>query len=168
MLRTLMNRYATPFTTGLFLASLISGMFLFFGVRGGGLNGMHEWLSMVLILPFVFHVAKNWRPIVNYMRNGWLAGPLALSLVAALAFVVPSYLFPSSGPGGNPVMALAGAFANGTVGEVAPLLKKSPEQVTEILTKAGYTVAADKSLNDIAKQSGKTGRDIVFAVVNAR
>jgi hypothetical protein len=42
-----LNRYATPFITGLFLVSLISGIALFFHVGGALFHGMHEWLSMV-------------------------------------------------------------------------------------------------------------------------
>jgi hypothetical protein len=170
MFRTLMNRYATPFTTGLFLSSLISGVLLFFHVGGGEIHGMHEWLSMVLILPFVFHVVKNWRPILNYLRNGWLVWPLVISLVASLAFYVPTYLMPASegSTSGNPTIVLANAFANGKIADVAPLLKKSPDVISAALEKAGIKVAADQTLNDMAKASGKQGRDAVFAVVSAR
>ena len=44
-------RYATPLITGLFLVSLISGLALFLHIGPGGLHPMHEWLSLVLILP---------------------------------------------------------------------------------------------------------------------
>ncbi|MCB1455931.1 MAG: DUF4405 domain-containing protein, partial [Nitratireductor sp.] len=58
----LLSRYATPFISGLFLVSLISGIALFFHVGPSGFHGMHEWLSMVLIAPFVLHLWKNWKP----------------------------------------------------------------------------------------------------------
>lgn len=57
-----LRRYATPFITSLFLVSLVSGIALFFHVGAGWFHEMHEWLSMVLILPFFLHVWKNWRP----------------------------------------------------------------------------------------------------------
>ena len=62
---TLFKTYATPLTTGLFLASLISGIALFFHIGPSGFHGMHEILSMVLILPFVLHLWRNWRPMVS-------------------------------------------------------------------------------------------------------
>ncbi len=52
------SRYATPFITGLFLVSLISGIALFFHVGPGGFHGMHEWLSMLLILGVRFRSPK--------------------------------------------------------------------------------------------------------------
>ncbi|MGE8104358.1 DUF4405 domain-containing protein [Allorhizobium sp. NPDC080224] len=55
----ILSRYATPFTTGLFLISLISGIALFFHLGTAAFREMHEWLSMVLILPFVLHLWKN-------------------------------------------------------------------------------------------------------------
>lgn len=73
----LLSRYATPLTTGLFLVSLISGIALFFHYGTAAFREMHEWLSMVLILPFVLHVWKNWRPFLAYFKRL----PMALSLV---------------------------------------------------------------------------------------
>ena len=64
----ILSKYATPFTTGLFLVSLISGIALFFHFGPSAFHGMHEWLSMVLILPFVLHIWKNWRPFVCYFK----------------------------------------------------------------------------------------------------
>ena len=49
----ILNRYATPLITGLFLVSMISGIALFFHWGSAWFHGMHEWLSMVLIVPFV-------------------------------------------------------------------------------------------------------------------
>ncbi|MEZ5684819.1 MAG: hypothetical protein R3D78_02530 [Paracoccaceae bacterium] len=48
-----------------------------------------EWLSMVLIVPFVLHIWKNWRPITIYLKRAPLWIALAVSTVAAAAFVLP-------------------------------------------------------------------------------
>ena len=64
-MKSILYRYATPFTTGLFLVSLVSGVALFFHVGPAAFHGMHEWLSMVLILPFVLHMWRNWRPMLS-------------------------------------------------------------------------------------------------------
>lgn len=89
------NRYATPLITGLFLVSLISGIALFLHIGPAGFHGMHEWLSMVLILPFALHVWKNGRPMLANFRRAPMVVALVLSTVAALAFLVP----PSGGQG---------------------------------------------------------------------
>lgn len=69
-MKPLLLRYATPFISGLFLVSLISGIALFFHLGNATFRGMHEWLSMVLILPFVLHLWKNWRPLVKAGFSG--------------------------------------------------------------------------------------------------
>lgn len=168
MLKTLMNRYATPFTTGLFLVSLISGIAIFFHWGDAYFRGMHEWLSMVLILPFVFHVVKNWGPLLSYLRRGWLVWPLAACTVAGLAFAWPALTASSTATGGNPAVALMRMVSGGTLEQIAPLTKKTPDQLAEALKAKGFTVASTSAtLNDIAAASGKEARD-ALPVLTAR
>ena len=67
----LLSAYATPFVTGLFLISTISGLALFFHVGPRGFRGMHEWLSLVLL-------ALYWHP---WLPVGVLIDLLLLSAV---------------------------------------------------------------------------------------
>ncbi|MEZ5771797.1 MAG: DUF4405 domain-containing protein [Defluviimonas denitrificans] len=87
---SLVSRYATPLITGLFLVSLVSGIALFFHVGGAAFHGMHEWLSMVLIVPFALHIWKNWKPMTAYLKRMPMALSLALSVVAAAVFFLPT------------------------------------------------------------------------------
>ncbi len=50
------SRFATPLTAGLFLISAISGTALFFHWAPGTFHEMHEWLSLVLLAAFAFHL----------------------------------------------------------------------------------------------------------------
>lgn len=161
-----LSRYATPLTTGLFLVSLISGIGLFFHVGTAAFHGMHEWLSMVLILPFVLHVWKNWRPFLTYFSRLPMALALGLSLVAGLAFAWPS-LTGNAGTGGNPAMAMVGLIVAGTPTQVAPLLGKSDTDIVAALKEAGFTAAdAAKPLSEIATASGKDQR-VLMAMLAA-
>lgn len=112
------SRYATPLTTGLFLISLISGIALFFHFGTGVFRGIHEWLSMVLMVPVVMHIWKNPRPFVSYFKRS----PMALSLIACLAagfaFAWPSLTGTGSGAGGNPATAMVSLVAAATPVEV--------------------------------------------------
>ncbi|ADZ71228.1 DUF4405 domain-containing protein [Polymorphum gilvum] len=156
----ILARYATPLTTGLFLVSLISGVALFFHLGSAWFHGMHEWLSMVLIAPFVLHLWKNWRPFVSYFKRPPMAIALAASLAASVAFVVP--LLGGEAPAGNPMVALAGAVQKSSVATVAPVFGKTPETLTAVLEQNGYRVASpNDSLAAVAAASGKSGRDIV-------
>ena len=163
-----LQKYATPLTTGLFLISLISGVALFFHLGSNYFRGMHEWLSMVLAVPFVLHIWKNWRAFITYFKRPPMLIALAASLAAALAFAIPAMTSTES-RGENPQFALSQAIESSPLSEVAPTFGHTSESLTASLTAAGYKVAsADLTLTEVAAVSGKTGRDIVAAVVSVK
>jgi hypothetical protein len=163
-----LQKYATPFTTGFFLISLISGMALFFHVGTQYFRGMHEWLSMVLILPFVFHIWKNWRAFLAYFKRTPMLIALGLSLVAGLAFAIPAGMTTNTG-GGNPIRGIARALENSSLATVAPVFGHDVTSLTALLSAAGYTISApDQTLDAIAKASGKNGMEILTAIVAAK
>ncbi|MBO0903371.1 DUF4405 domain-containing protein [Jiella sonneratiae] len=160
----LLKRYATPFVTGLFVVSLISGIALFFHTGPGALHPVHEWLSMVLILPFVLHLWRNWRAFSTYFPRAPMAIALCVSAVATLAFFVPAG--GETTRGGPPQFAFAETVVgNGTPASVAPVLGLSVDDVTARLQKAGFTdVAAEKPLGAIANASGRSTADVLRAL----
>ena len=157
--------YATPYITGLFLVSLISGIAFFFHVGPGALHPMHEWLSMVLILPFVLHLWRNVKPLKSYFSGK----PMAIALAAALAFFVPmgGTGTGTGGRGGNPAQAaLANRVLAATPASVAPVLGTTADALVVRLQAAGYTVTDGKAtLSDIATASGKTTADLASFLV---
>ncbi|MCB9958247.1 MAG: DUF4405 domain-containing protein [Rhodospirillaceae bacterium] len=165
-MKPFLMRYATPLMTGLFLVSLISGIALFFHVGMGWFRGMHEWLSMVLVLPFVLHVWRNWRQMAGYFRRRSFALAIVVSLVAALGFAVSAGSGGQGGGGGRPQFALADLVMQGTVAEVAPLLDLSAADLAAGLAEAGYAIDnTDVSLTAIAAASGRTDSDLAAALV---
>lgn len=165
MFRDIVNRYATPLTTGLFLISLISGLSLFFHVGTAAFRGMHEWLSLVLILPFGLHVWKNWLPITNYFRRGRMMWPLTLSVVAGLAFAIPGVM-ELGGVGGNPQAAMYRAMGDARIADLEPILKVSSAELDQRLERVGLTgVSHDTSLAAAAKAGGKEERHVIFSVI---
>lgn len=148
-----LQRYATPLITGLFLISLVSGIGLFVHVGTGAFRGMHEWLSMVLILPFVLHIWKNWRPMTIYFKKPAFLITMAVSLVAALAFAIPGTKGGSAG--GPPQFAFAKLMIANTPAKVAPLLGYNADELVAKLKSAGFAMAAmDMPLSEIASKSG--------------
>lgn len=161
-----LSRYATPSITALFLISLISGVALFLHVGTGTFHAMHEWLSLALIVPFVLHLWKNWRPMTAYFRGAPMATALVLSAVAALPFA-----WPSAGreqAGGPPQFALAHEMMTHSPLEVAPALGTTPEDLVARLGASGFTVAGpDQVLTDVAAASGRTEADLARALLQA-
>ena len=165
------SRYATPLITGLFIISLVSGIALFLHVGTTAFREMHEWLSMVLILPFILHIWKNWRPFLAYFKRLPMTLSLVLCLIAGLIFAWPALTGSASGAGGNPAFAMVNVIAAGTPAEVAPLLGKTETDVVAALQKAGFTAAdTAKPLSDIAAASEKDMMELMatLAALKAR
>ena len=160
----LFNRYATPLITGLFLVSLISGLALFFHIGPSGFHGMHEILSLVLILPFGLHLWKNWRPMLGYFRRAPMVVALALSTLAAGAFLIPT---DSATAGGPPQFQLFNRIMAQPLQQSAPALGADAATLTSALVAAGYTVAEGASLAEIATASGKTEADVAAVLLAA-
>ena len=162
----LIQRYATPLITGLFIVSLVSGIALFFHVGQAYFHGMHEWLSMVLILPFVLHLWKNWRAMTTYFAKPAFALAMGLSLAGGAVF---AYQGVTNASGGPPQMALARMILASPTEEVAPLLDLSAEELAAKLAAAGFgTPAPGEHLSDLAKASGKSDMDLARLLVQAR
>ncbi|HRO13935.1 MAG TPA: DUF4405 domain-containing protein [Paracoccus sp. (in: a-proteobacteria)] len=158
----LLNRYATPFLSGIFLVSLISGLALLFHVAPGAFHGMHEWLSLLLIVPFALHLWKNWRPMKSYLKHAPMAVATAVSVALAALFLIPG---DQAGAGGNPAVALMGKVAESSAAELAPLLDATPDAVLAALNGAGIAVAdAGQPLAPAAAAAGKTAMDIAAAL----
>lgn len=159
-----LSRYATPLMTGLFLVSLVSGLALFFHVGPTGFHGMHEWLSMVLILAFVLHLWKNWRPMTAYLRRAPMALSLALSVAVAAIFLVP--VGGGEGRGGPPQVRLAQALYAATPEVAASVFGMTGAELVEGLKRAGLTSAdSGKTLREIAAASGKSDAELAVAIM---
>lgn len=160
-MRALLLRYATPFTTGLFVVSLVSGVLIFFHIGSGAFKGMHEWLSMVLILPFALHLWRNWRPFVAYFKHLPMAVALIVSLVAGGLFFIPAG---GGNAGGPPQIAFARALLRNTVSDIAPLVGETPESLTARLNAAGFAATPDAVLSDVQAKAGKSDAQLIAAL----
>jgi len=161
----LFNKYATPFITGLFLISLVSGVALFFHVGQATFREMHEILSMVLIVPFVLHVWKNWRAVTNYLKRAPMWIGLAISLVIALPFAMSSETEGRSGP---PQFALAMAVMNAKITDVAPVFGTDGATLAAKLTEAGLQVTGpEETLAAVGEASAQSTEAVAAALLDA-
>lgn len=165
---SILSRYATPLTTGLFVVSLVSGVALFFHFGSAYFHSMHEWLSMVLIAPFVLHIWKNWRSFITYFKRPAMALSLVASLAVSMFFVVPVWNA-VGGTGGRPDMAVLRAVQSAPITAVAPIFGHDAEGFAEALRARGFSVdSPEQSLNDVAEASGKSAREIMVSLPAAR
>ena len=163
-MNSLLSRWATPLTVGFFAVSAISGVALFFHLGQGWFHEMHEWLSMMLLAPFVLHVWKNWRPLVAYVQRGTLWWPVAAALVIAVAFAV------QGGGEGHKGMSPQGravsVMTQARLADLAPVLKTTPEALQASLIQRGYKPAsADDTLDSVAASSGTSATRLLFELL---
>lgn len=162
---SILSRYATPLTTGLFVVSLVSGVALFFHHGSAYFHAMHEWLSMVLIAPFALHIWKNWRSFLTYFKRPAMAVSLAASLAMSLVFVVPVLTAAGGAGRGRPDTLVLNAVQKAPISAVAPVLGHDAESLAQTLRSKGFIVAStEQSLLDVAEASGKSARDVMFAL----
>lgn len=153
----LIDRYATPFITFLFLISLITGLGLFFRIGPTAFREMHEILSLVLILPFGLHLWKNWRPMMAYLRRPAFTGAALISAALMLPFFLETE---EAGRAGPPPLVLTERLMAGRPETVAPALGQDEAALKAALEGAGYQLRAGQTLNEIAAANGKSARDL--------
>ncbi|MCB1380070.1 MAG: DUF4405 domain-containing protein [Alphaproteobacteria bacterium] len=164
-----LKRYATPLITGLFLVSLVSGVALFFHLGQSAFRGMHESLSMVLIVPFVLHLWRNWRAMVMYIGRAPFSIVMAASLAAAVAFAYPAIMGTTSRAGGPPPFTLAQTVVQHKPGEVAPVLGLGADELVAALQGKGFAAASpDLTLAEVATKAGKSSADMIAALVQVK
>jgi hypothetical protein len=164
----LISRYATPLTTGLFAVSTISGVALFFHWGSATFHEMHEWLSMLLLAPFAFHLVRNWTAFKNYFRKA----PMAIALVASLLLAIP-FALPSGdgerGGRGAAMFQLMPMVTQASLADLAPVLKATPDDLAARLRAKGYAVTSTaQSLEQIAKASHAEAPALLATVLPAR
>ena len=165
-LKNLINRYATPLTTGFFLVSLISGVALFFHWVPWLFHSMHEWLSMVLLVPFALHLWKNWGPMVGYINRKTLFVPLLLSVLIAIPFAVSST---GGKQGGNPAFAAVQLVTKAPLADSAALFNNTPDELVARLRQRGFAVTSSgDSLNQIAQSAKMQPAQLIAELMNER
>lgn len=137
-MQTLIQRYATPLTTGLFTVSTISGLALFFHWAPGTFHAMHEWLSVLLLAPFAFHFARNWRSLAAYAKRRTLILPMLACFAIAVPFAVAGL---GTSGGGNPASRAVAVMTNAPLADIAPLLKTTPDALLATLRAKGIATA---------------------------
>ncbi|MEO7065540.1 MAG: DUF4405 domain-containing protein [Rhodanobacter sp.] len=159
-----MHRYGTPLTAGLFVVSTVSGVALFFHWSPRSFHSMHEWLSMLLIAPFVLHLWKNWTPLLAYAKRKTLLIPLALSVLVAVPFVVMASL--NSGRAPRPTTQALSLMTQTRLVDLAPVLQSTPESLLQHLQQRGYQASSVQQSPDIiATASAVPAKDILFSLL---
>ena len=167
-MKTLWTRTATQWITGLFIISTVSGVALFFHWAPSVFHAMHEWLSMLLLLPFILHLWKNWAAFMGYIKRKTLWIPLVLSVAIAVPFAWPSSQA-GGARGGNPAFRIVGALSQSSLAQLAPAFRTTPEALLAKLRAEGFKVESpDASVSQIAGDAGKDALAVLVVLARSR
>jgi hypothetical protein len=150
----LQRDWVTPITMGAFGVLAVTGVLMFFHVKTALVEGVHEWLSWLLLAAVVGHAAVNWTGLRRHLA-GWRARA-ALGIGAA---VLAAAVLPIGPSGGKPPFVVpVQALADAPLPVLAQVAKTSPEQLRQRLRDAGLGPAGDADTvhslagNDLGRQ----------------
>ncbi len=152
-----------------FLVSLVSGVAIFFHWGPGAFHGIHEWLSMVLILPFVLHL---WKKLASTVRL--YEAPTHGDCTGGFPFWPRWLIFiPSGSPEGGPragnPQAVFQLLSNAKIAQSRPLYRQDGSRSGCRTAEGGVCLRApDMTLSAIASASGKSDRELIGKVAALR
>lgn len=146
-----LRNYATPlsFITG--LAVSITGLMMFFGIRGE-VSDLHEWIGIAFVAALLLHMVRNWRGVGAMLKtktSKTIVGTLGVAFAALVAFTFLPSDEGRSGPHG-PWMVV-NRVADVPISTSAPALGLSSDQAVTKLRNGGVPVdGPQESLSKIS------------------
>lgn len=140
----------TPVTMVLFLVSTITGVMLLLHWQSGLVRFSHEWLSLVFSAIAVWHLARNWKAFLGYLKRNLALGALVVSLVLSVGITA------MTGHTGAPVSpkAVFHQVSQASVEAAAPAFGLSSQQAMDILAAAGIAAEPTDTLAALGQRSG--------------
>jgi hypothetical protein len=152
-----LRSYATPLSFTTFIAVGLTGILMLFGVRGGLIGEIHEWLGVVFVVALVLHLARNWRGVLAMLHTTsgkLIAGGLGLATVALILFALPTGGDGGHGGGHGP-WRVVNVVANAPIEKMAPAMGLTADEVIAKLKAGGVPADSTKeSLGTISRDHG--------------
>jgi hypothetical protein len=152
-----LRAWVTPITIGSFLLLGVTGLLMFFKVRGGLIVVAHEWLSPIFVVGACLHIWLNWGPVRANLSQA--RGIIIVGLFAALlAFSIAPFneVDKIAREHDQDVIARRAAelLLQGRISTVAELTGHTPQRLRDRLGRCGIRVTMDDvTLADAAQQS---------------
>lgn len=151
-----LRAWITPITIGSFLLIGVTGLLMFFKVRGGLIVVAHEWLSPVFVVGAALHTWLNWRALWSHVTRA--RGMVVVGLFAAillLSFAPLGDVARKHGHGREDIgRKAAETLLQARVSTIAALTGRTPETLRESLGRAGVRVTSDQpTLAELARAS---------------
>ena len=162
-----LKSWATPFATGAFTISAVTGLLMFFHIEIGIIEPAHKWLSWLLVGSILVHVLVNWKHFTGYFSQNTGRGVIGAATVITILSLLPLFGHNNKEHGKEHQGKIAiQALESSSLETVALVVKTTPQQLIEQLGKSGIIVK-DKllSVKEIAKINGKIDNAVLGAIL---
>lgn len=160
-----LRRYATPLSLVTGLAISITGIMMFFGVRGE-LSDIHEWLGWAFVASLLMHIVRNWRGLLGMMKP-WRSKIIVGVLGAAAVILVVTSL-PTGGQAGQQggPWLIVNRISEAPISVSAPALGMTANDLIAKLKAKGIAVTGpEQSIAEAARKQNTDARHVMFALV---
>jgi hypothetical protein len=154
-----LRSWVTPITIGSFLLLGITGLLMFFKVRGGLIVVAHEWLSPIFVVGAGLHIWLNWGPVrANLSRARGIIIVGFFAALLALSVVPPKEAEDHAREHGHGQEVIGRRAAElllaARISTLAELTSRTPQQLRDSLGRHGVRVTSDEiPLADAGAQS---------------
>lgn len=139
----------TPVTIVTFAVSTVTGVMLLLHWNAGLVRFSHEWLSIVFSAIALWHLARNWKSFMGYLRRNAALAVFAASLIVSVAFTGMTGTTSNVSPG-----AVFRALSGSTVESAAPAFGLAPAEAIAVLKAANVEAAGGETLNAVGTRTG--------------
>ena len=155
-MNSFLRNYATPLSLVTFAVAAATGVMMFFGIHGGLLGTVHEWVGLIFVAALILHLARNWRGVLTMVSKPRCKAVLGGLGAVAAVLIVLAVPFGSGGGRGHGLHGphqVVHRLAAAPIAKLAPALGLTSDQAMVRLRKGGITVEGpQQSLAEIAEK----------------
>lgn len=137
-------KVSRPLATGMTIATFfivgITGVLLFFHIDFGGIEHVHEWVGIAMIIACMLHIIVNFTSFKKFFY-----GKSLMIILASFALSVVAVLMMSE----NPKQELFERFKSAKLNHTIEYLETNKEKFAVFLAQKGITTTKDTTLNDL-------------------
>ncbi|WIY25936.1 DUF4405 domain-containing protein [Parasedimentitalea psychrophila] len=153
-----LRSWVTPLTIGSFVIMAVSGTLMFFRLKFGLIQEVHEWAGWVLLAAVIVHLVMNWRAFGTYFKQ-----PLARAIMGACAVVLALSFIPISGGGGggNPAHMVMRGIGQANIETVIAVSGLSLEDGLQRLKGVGITAEEGMTMPALTQGDQELQRRVI-------
>ncbi len=148
---------ATGSTVATFFIVGITGVLLFFHLDFGGVEFVHEWVGMAMIVACVLHIVVNFASFKKFFRGKSLFMIIICLLLGAFAILMMQE---------NPKQELFEHFKNAKLSKTMEYLGTNEQKFAEFLAQQDKQIDVQTmSLKDVVKQTNIDTLELIGALM---